>query len=73
MKTVYKNGIERVIVDARLNEFLQAGWTEEVAVTVTARPTKKEKVEVSMVEAEPTVEVPDAAQQELDISDSKGE
>lgn len=72
LRTVFKDGLERVIPTARLSEFLEAGWAEQNEVRVTVRP-KKEKVEVSVVEAEPTVEVPDAAQQELDTNDSKGE
>jgi len=71
LRTVFRSGVERVIPTARLDEFLQAGWSEQAEVTATVRP-KKVKAEVQD-EPMPTVEVPDAAQQELDTNDSKGE
>ena len=69
MKTLYKDGVERQIHDARLQEFLSAGWTEEVKATVRPR---KEKVEVSMVEAETTVADSDSVKTS-EQNDSKGE
>lgn len=69
MKTLYKDGVERSINDARLQEFLSAGWTEEVKVTVRPR---KEKVEVSTVEAETTVADSDSVKTS-EQNDSKGE
>jgi hypothetical protein len=69
MSIVYKNGVERSIHDARLQEFLSAGWTEEVKATVRPR---KEKVEASIVEAEPTVVV-SGADTTSEQNDSKGE
>jgi len=69
MSIVYKNGVERTINDARLQEFLSAGWTEEVKALVRPR---KEKVEASIVEAEPTVVV-SGADTTSEQNDSKGE
>ena len=52
MKTVYKNGVSRSIADAKLDEYLSAGWNQSAEVkdeeVLVLRPPVKSKGTVKL-------------------------